>query len=55
VYKYTTDYDDWTSWAIELDGKENYTNFPAPFVLIEFNDGSQIVWDLDGDVLSKTP
>ena len=55
VYKYTTDYDDWTSWAIELDGKENYTNFPAPFVLMEFHDGSQIVWDLDGNVLSETP
>ena len=55
VYKYTTDHDDWTSWAIELDGKENYTNFPAPFVLMEFNDGSQIVWDLDGNVLHERP
>lgn len=55
VYKYTTDYDDWTSWAIELDGEENFTNFPAPFVLMEFHDGSQIVWNLDGNVLSQTP
>ncbi|MBR5792175.1 MAG: hypothetical protein IKY34_03580, partial [Ruminiclostridium sp.] len=54
VYEYTSQA--WTSWAIELDGKENYTDFPAPFILaFDYKEGRQIVWDLDGNVLRETP
>lgn len=54
VYEYTSQA--WTSWAIELDGKENYTDFPAPFILaFDYKEGRQIVWDLDGNVLKETP
>lgn len=43
------------SWTVELDGKENYTDYPAPFLWAVYKDGRQIVWDLDGNVLRETP
>ena len=43
------------SWTVELDGKENHTDYPAPFIWAVYKDGHQIVWDLDGNVLRETP
>ena len=43
------------TWTVELDGKENYTDYPAPFIWAVYKDGHQIVWDLDGKVLLETP
>ena len=43
------------SWTVELDGKENHTDYPAPFIWAVYKDGHQIVWDLDGKVLLETP
>ena len=43
------------SWSVELDGEENYSDCPAPFVQAIYRDGSQIIWDLDGNVLQETP
>lgn len=43
------------SWTVELDGKENHTDYPAPFIWAVYKNGSQIVWDLDGNVLRETP
>lgn len=43
------------SWTVELDGKENHTDYPAPFIWAVYKDGHQIVWDLDGKVLRETP
>jgi len=42
-------------WSIELDGKENFTDYPAPFIAVDYPDGRQMVWDLDGNVLRETP
>lgn len=57
VYAYEEFYSIGTiqSWAVELDGKENYTDYPAPFIWAVYKDGHQIVWDLDGKVLLETP
>ncbi|MBR5792305.1 MAG: zf-HC2 domain-containing protein [Ruminiclostridium sp.] len=44
-----------SAWSIELDGKENFTAYPAPFVMEFYSDGREIVWDLDGNVLCETP
>lgn len=43
------------TWTIELDGEENFTDYPAPFIWVNYKDGRQIVWDLDGNVLRETP
>lgn len=42
-------------FTFELNGKENFTDYPAPFIAVDYPDGRQIVWDLDGNVLSETP
>lgn len=41
-------------FTFELDGEENFTDYPAPFIMYDPPDGSHIVWDLDGNVLSET-
>ena len=42
-------------FTFELDGEENFTEYPAPFIMYDPPDGSHTVWDLDGNVLSETP
>lgn len=47
-------------FTFELDGEENFTEFPAPFIMYyptpyDADDTRQTVWDLDGNVLSETP
>ena len=42
-------------FTFELDGEENFTDYPAPFIAVDYPDGRQMVWDLDGNVLSETP
>lgn len=43
------------TWTVELDGEDNHTDYPAPFLWAVYEDGHQILWDLDGNVLRQTP
>lgn len=47
-------------FTFELDGEENFTEYPAPFIMYyptpyDADDTRQIVWDLDGNVLYERP
>ena len=57
VYAYEEFYSDGIiqTWSVELDNEENHTDYPAPFIWAVYKNGSQIVWDLDGNVLRETP
>ena len=57
VYAYEEFYSDGIiqTWSVDLDNEENHTDYPAPFIWAVYKNGSQIVWDLDGNVLRETP
>lgn len=43
------------TWTVELDGEDDPTDWPAPFIRAVYRDGRQVVWDLDGHVLYEAP
>lgn len=43
------------TWTVELDGEDDPTDWLVPFIRAVYQDGRQVVWDLDGHVLHEAP